>query len=145
VEEADPRPLRRLRKGAGMSQRETAAYLGIAIGTLARYESGERPISIMVARRVAALYGCPISIVLRHGGRVLPPIPPGPVWRAEQVPEGIRAARIVAGLTKAGLARALGTSAQAVHKWERGEARPRVPTCRRLEQVLGLSVGRIPY
>jgi transcriptional regulator with XRE-family HTH domain len=128
-----------------MTQREAAAHLGVAIGTLARYEAGERPIPITLARRMAGLYRCPVATVLRHGGRTLPRVPPGAVWRADQVPDGIRAARARAGLTKAGLGRAVGKSAQAVHQWERGRSRPRTSTCRRLELVLGLSPGRIPY
>lgn len=143
--DVDVRPLRRLRKNICMSQREAAAHLGISIGTLARYESGERPIPVATARRMAILYRRPMDTLLRHGGRVLPAFPPGRVWAEEQVPEGIRAARVVAGMTKAALGRALGTSAQAVYKWERGESRPRTRTCRRLELVLGLPAGRIPY
>jgi transcriptional regulator with XRE-family HTH domain len=145
VADVDSRPLRRLRKNTGMSQREAAAHLGIAIGTLARYESGERPTPVAAVRRMATLYRCPMEAVLRYSGRTLLPLPPGVVWREEQVPEGIRAARLAAGLTKAALGRALGTSAQAVHKWERGLTRPRTSTCRRLEALFGLPVGKIPY
>jgi transcriptional regulator with XRE-family HTH domain len=141
---ADPRPLRRLRKSRGMSQREAATHLGIAVATLARYESGDRLLPIKLARRMAALYRCPTAVVLSHGGRSLPPLPPGRVWRADQVPEGIRAARLSVGMTKVELGRALGRSAQAVHKWERGETRPTTATCRRLEAVLGLSSGQVP-
>jgi transcriptional regulator with XRE-family HTH domain len=140
----DPRPLRRLRKSRGMSQREAAAHLGIAVATLARYESGDRHLPIKLARRMAALYRCPTAVVLSHGGRSLPLLPPGRVWREDQVPEGIRAARLSAGMTKVELGRALGRSAQAVHKWERGETRPTTATCRRLEAVLGLPSGQVP-
>jgi transcriptional regulator with XRE-family HTH domain len=140
----DPRPLRRLRKSRGMSQREAATHLGIAVATLARYESGDRLLPIKLARRMAALYRCPTAVVLSHGGRSLPPLPPGRVWREDQVPEGIRAARLSVGMTKVELGRALGRSAQAVHKWERGETRPTTATCRRLEAVLGLSSGQVP-
>jgi transcriptional regulator with XRE-family HTH domain len=140
----DPRPLRRLRKRMGMSQREAAAHLGIAVATLARYESGDRLLPIKLARRMAALYRCPMAIVLGHGGQSLPPLPPGKVWREDQIPEGIRAARLAAGMTKVELGRALGRSAQAVYKWERGQTRPTAATCRRLEAVLGLPPGRVP-
>lgn len=143
IAEVDSRPLRRLRKTVGMSQREAAAHLGIAVSTLARYESRERPIPIKMVRRIAALYRCPAGQVFRISGRALPPIPIGSMWDEEQVPEGLRAARLAAGLTKAELGRALGKSAQAVHKWEHGQTRPRAATCRRLEMVLGLPVGQI--
>jgi transcriptional regulator with XRE-family HTH domain len=128
-----------------MTQREAAAHLGVAIGTLARYESGDRPVPVRAVKRMATLYRCPLVAVLRHSRRTLPPIPSGAVWREEQVPAGIRAARLAVGMTKAELGRALGRSAQAVYKWERGQTRPRTPTCRRLEILLGLPVGRIPY
>ena len=141
----DPRPLRRLRKNAGMSQREAAAHLGIAIATIARYESGDRRLPVKMVRRMAALYRCPTSSILRHSGTTLLPLPPGRTWGAEQVPEGIRAARLAAGLTKVQVGRAVGRSAQAVYKWELGLARPRPQTCRRLEVLLGLPPGRISY
>jgi transcriptional regulator with XRE-family HTH domain len=140
---ADPRPLRRLRKAAGMSQREAATYLGIALGTLARYEAGERCPPVAVARRMADVYRRPVVEVLDHCGIELAPLPPGPQWRTEDVPTGIRAARIAAGLTKVGLGSAVGRSGQAVRAWETGRARPGLATCRRLEQVLGLLVGTI--
>src|SRR4051794_19489755 len=52
----DPRPLRLLRREAGMSQREAAAHLGIALGSLARCEAGQRRPPIPVVRRMAAVY-----------------------------------------------------------------------------------------
>jgi transcriptional regulator with XRE-family HTH domain len=72
----DPRPLRRLRKQAGMSQREAAAYLGIAVGTLARYEAGERQAPVAVVRRMAKAYGRSVEELL-HSGCEVPPLPRG--------------------------------------------------------------------
>jgi len=142
--EPDPRPLRRLRRDARMSQREAAAHLGIAIGSLARYEAGERRAPLAVARRMAAAYRRPVPVVLAACGIELLPFPAGVRWRPEDVPDGLRAARLAAGLTKVDLGRAVGRSGQAVRGWETGRSRPGPGTCRRLEAVLGLPAGTLP-
>lgn len=140
----DPRPLRRLRTAARMSRREAAAQLGISVGSLSRYEAGERRLPVAVLRRMAAAYGRPVSELLRHGGcRILPL--PARRWRPEQVPAALTALRTGAGLSKVGLGRLVGRSGQAVSGWERGRARPSPATCRRLEMVFGLPTGRLPY
>lgn len=64
-----------------------------------------------------------------------------PVPRRRHVPDGIRAPRLAAGLSKAGLGRAVGRSGQAVAGWEDGRTRPGEVTRRRLESVFGLAVG----
>ncbi|MGY1824002.1 helix-turn-helix domain-containing protein [Geodermatophilus sp. SYSU D00079] len=140
----DPRPLRRLRREAGMSQREAAAYLRIALGSLARYEAGDRRVPVAVARRMAVVYRRPTADVVGSCGIELPPLPPGPRWRPEEVPGGLRAARLSAGLTRAGLGRAVDRSGQTVRAWETGDRSPGPPTCRRLEVVLGLPAGTLP-
>jgi transcriptional regulator with XRE-family HTH domain len=137
----DPRPLRRLRTELNMSQREAAAHLGIALGTLARYESGERRPPVLVARRMAAVYRRPLVEVLRYCAIQLSPLPTGARWRPEDVPRGIRAARLAAGLDKVALGRAVGRSGQAVAAWEDGRALPGRAIRRRLESVLGLPQG----
>jgi transcriptional regulator with XRE-family HTH domain len=142
---ADRRPLRRLRKDAGMSQREAAAHLGIAVGTLARYESGARQTPVKVVRSMARMYRRPVGDVLRHSGITLPAVPGRTPWLLTEVAGGIRAARTLAGMTKVELGRALGRSGQAVHGWETGRTRPNSRTCRRLELLLGLFVGALPY
>jgi transcriptional regulator with XRE-family HTH domain len=142
---ADVRPLRRMRRALNMSQREAAAHLGIALGTLARYEAGERQPSVLVARRMAVVYRQPLDELFRSCGMELLPQLPGPRWSARDVPQGIRAARMRAGLTKVALGRAVGRSGQAVHGWETGRTRPSAATCRRLEKILRLPARTIPY
>ena len=66
-------------------------------------------------------------------------------WRPEQVPGGLRAARAAAGLTKVALGRAVGRSGQAVRNWETGRTHAGPATCRRLEVVLRLCVGTLPF
>jgi transcriptional regulator with XRE-family HTH domain len=138
----DPRPLRRLRREAGMSQREAAAHLRIAIGSLARYEAGERVPPLPVVRRMAAAYRRPVGELLSIIGHELVPLPPGASWGHADVPEAIRSLRTNAGLSKDGLGRLLGRSGQAVRSWETGRSRPMPATLRRLEVLFGLPVGR---
>jgi transcriptional regulator with XRE-family HTH domain len=140
----DPRPLRRLRREAGMSQREAAAHLGIAVGTLARYEAGERSAPVAVVRRMAAAYRRPVEELLRHSGREIRPLPVGARWRPEDVPAAILALRTAAGLTKVDFGRVVGRSGQAVRNWESGRTRPVADTCRRLETVFRLPAGKFP-
>jgi transcriptional regulator with XRE-family HTH domain len=140
----DPRPLRHMRREARMSQREAAAHVGIAVGSLARYEAGERRAPVAVARRMAAAYRRPVSEVLSACGIALLPLPAGVRWRPEDLPKALRAARIAAGLTKVALGRAIGRSGQAVRSWETGRSRPGPAVCRRLEVVLGLPAGKLP-
>jgi transcriptional regulator with XRE-family HTH domain len=140
----DPRPLRRLRKEAGMSQREAAAHLRIAVGTLARYESGERSTPVAISRRMAAAYQRPTAELLAHCGIDLPAFPSGTPWCPADLPHVIRAARMAAGLTKAQLGRVVGRSGQAVSAWEVGRTRPSAVTCRRLEAVFRFPAGSLP-
>lgn len=142
--EPDPRPLRRLRRAARMSRREAAAQLGISVGSLARYEAGERGTPIPVLRRMAAAYGRPVSELLKHAGCEILPLPPGSRWRPDQVPAAITALRVAAGLSKVDLGRLVGRSGQAVGGWESGRTRPTPVTCRRLETIFGLPAGRLP-
>jgi transcriptional regulator with XRE-family HTH domain len=139
----DPRPLRRFRIEAGMAQREAAATLRIAVGTLARYEAGERVTPVAVVRRMAAAYQRPVAEVLAVSGVELVRLPPLP-WAPADVPMAIAALRVAAGLTKEQLARAVGRSGQTVSSWETGRRRPGPETCRSLETVFGLPPGRFP-
>ena len=126
-----------------MSQREAAAHLRVAVGTLARYEAGERATPVAVVRRMAVAYRRSVGEVLRHSGTPVSPLPVAP-WSADDLPAVITALRSTAGLTRAGLGRVLDRSGQAVHSWETGRSRPSPVTCRRLEAVLGLPTGLLP-
>lgn len=140
----DPRPLRRLRRAARMSRREAAVHLGISMATLSRYEAGERRPPLSVARRMATVYRRPARDVIAACGIQLRPIPRHTPWRMADVPRGIAAARLAAGLTKLEMGRAVGRSGQAVLGWETGRSHPPPDVRRRLELVLGLPVGTLP-
>lgn len=61
-----------------------------------------------------------------------------PVWAAN-----LRAARKAAGLTQVALAELLGTTQQAVAKWESGKGVPRDESRWRLAEALGVPVHQI--
>jgi transcriptional regulator with XRE-family HTH domain len=126
-----------------MSQREAAAHLRIAVGTLARYEAGERATPVTVVRRMAAIYHRGVGEVLRSSGTPVVPLPPVP-WTPGDLPEALTALRLAAGLSKVALGRLVGRSGQAVSQWEAGRSRPTPATCRRMEAVFGLPAGRLP-
>lgn len=140
----DHRPLRHARRQLGMTQREAAAHLGIAVGSLGRYEAGERVPPVSVVRRMAVTYRRPLPHLLRDSGRELFPLPPGARWSPEQIPQVILALRTAAGMTKTGLGRELSRSGQAVRSWEVGRTRPTTATYRRLELLFPISRGRFP-
>ena len=50
--------LRGLRTKEGITQQELAAALGISQGRLSELESGARPISVAMAKRIGEAYGC---------------------------------------------------------------------------------------
>jgi transcriptional regulator with XRE-family HTH domain len=140
----DPRPLRGHCRAAGMSRAEAATAFGVSVGTLARYEAGERPTPIPVVRRMARAYGRSVEDLLPYSGSRLEPLPPRRRWRPEEVPQAIRALRTAAGLTRVGLGRAVGRSGTTVARWEAGHTLPTPGTLRRLEVVFGLRPGRFP-
>jgi transcriptional regulator with XRE-family HTH domain len=140
----DPRPLRGHRRAAGMSRAEAAAALGVSVGSLARYEAGERPTPIPVVRRMARAYGRSVEDLLPYSGSRLVPLPPRHRWRPEEVPQAIRALRTAAGLTRVGLGRAVDRSGNTVARWEAGHTLPVPGTLRRLEVIFGLAPGRFP-
>jgi transcriptional regulator with XRE-family HTH domain len=141
--EPEIRPLRALRRAAGMTWREAAAHLDLSVSTLARYESGERRTPVAVLRRMAVVYRRPPGQLLRFSSDVTP-LPPGYRWRPEDLPQAVQALRTAAGLSKVELGRLLGRSGQAVRAWETGRTRPTAATCRRLEAVFGLPAGKLP-
>jgi transcriptional regulator with XRE-family HTH domain len=73
----DPRPLRRYRRRAGLSQREAAAYLGISLASLARYEADLRRPSVTTARAMAATYRQSFDDIAAACGIALPSGPGG--------------------------------------------------------------------
>jgi transcriptional regulator with XRE-family HTH domain len=139
---ADERPLRGLRRDARMSQREAAAHLRISVGTLARYEAGERATPLRVARRMAAAYQRSLSEVLRCSGTQISPLPPAP-WSTSELPAVLGALRAAGGWTKVELGRAVGRSGQTVRSWETGRTRPTREILGALEVVFSLAPGRL--
>ena len=53
--------IKSLRKGAGLTQEEFAALCGISSMSVKNYESGRREVPLETIRRIAHLFGTPIS------------------------------------------------------------------------------------
>lgn len=58
--------LKELRKHSGLSQKSLAEYLNIDQSLVARHEAGERPITSTTLEKLAALYCCPASSILKE-------------------------------------------------------------------------------
>jgi len=128
-----------------MARAEVAAHVGIDVGTLSRYEAGDRTVPVIVARRMAKLYGRPNQKMLELCHCDPSPLLPRQPWCADDIPAVITALRTAAGMSKEALGRCLGRSGQAVRGWESGRTRPRPVMCRRLEAIFGLPFGSFPF
>jgi DNA-binding XRE family transcriptional regulator len=61
--------------------------------------------------------------------------------RAQNIGDRLRSARQHAGLTQEDLAKKLGVRAITISRWERGQQAPSKKTLKRLEEILGKTVG----
>lgn len=59
-----PSPIRAARIAAGMTQQQLADALGIAQQSVARWETGEREPRVSTLKRIAAVLGCDLSVLL---------------------------------------------------------------------------------
>jgi DNA-binding XRE family transcriptional regulator len=123
-----------------MSQREAAAHLGVAVGTLGRYEAGQRTTPLPVVRTMARIYRRPLREVLQHSGVAVEPLPAGRSWSPTELPQVIRALRTAAGLSTTELGRAVGPSGALLGE---GAGRPSADIRRRLELLLALGPGSL--
>ncbi len=54
------------RKRAGLLQRQVAEALGVSIGAVAMWDTGERRPRVDMLPRIAKLYGCTVDELLRE-------------------------------------------------------------------------------
>jgi transcriptional regulator with XRE-family HTH domain len=138
---AEDRPLTRLRRATGLTQREMAHHLGASVRSVAHWEAGTRTLPWSVARRLAALLRVPLPTVLRAAEREMPTLTHPRTWTRADVPQVLKTLRCNAGWSAAALARRLGTSGGAIRTWETGRVFPSPSVCARLELVYGLPHG----
>lgn len=53
-----------LRDNAGLGQKHIAGYLGVDQSLISKFESGERAISSDMLDKLAALFCCPVSVII---------------------------------------------------------------------------------
>jgi transcriptional regulator with XRE-family HTH domain len=131
------RPLAALRGAAGLTQRELALHLGIAVRTMAHWEAGTRPLPLGKARPLARLLRQPLPRVLKAAGLPQARVPNPHTWRPADLPQLIGVLRRSSGLSAAALGRRIGVSGWTVRSWEAGATLP-PSACQRLELVHGL-------
>lgn len=63
------RPFGKIRKELNLTHVQAAARLGISPGHLKQLEAGRRPLSIVLAGRMARSYNCTVSQLVRNADR----------------------------------------------------------------------------
>ena len=140
--EAPVHPLRRLRRRTGLSQTAVAKRIGASRHSVSAWENGQQP-PLGLARRLAAVYGVPVSTVARAARLTPPTLLDRSRWRPGDLPEVLWTLRQWTGLSQSEVALRLRCSTDAVRGWERGRSTPS-PTMRaRLEQTFTLPDGAL--
>lgn len=134
--------LRRLRRRTGLPQAAVAQRVGTTRHRLGAWERGEQP-PLWAVRRLAAIYGVPVSRVARAAGVSAPPLLDVRRWSPGDLPQALLALRQWTGLTQGALAEHCGCHASTVRGWEQGRARPLPGTRLRLERLYGLAEGAL--
>lgn len=143
VEQAAPAsPLRRLRRGSGLSQDAVARRIGVSRHRIGAWERGTRP-PLWAVRALATVYGVPVSR-LAHLTRVAPP----PLldrrrWERGDLPRVLWILRAWSGLTQREVATRCRVHPTSVRAWEAGRAVPSARSRERLESVYGLAPGEL--
>jgi transcriptional regulator with XRE-family HTH domain len=56
--------IKKLRENTGLGQKHIAGYLGVDQSLISKFESGERVVSSDMLDKLAALFCCPVSVIL---------------------------------------------------------------------------------
>lgn len=136
------RPLRHLRRLAGLSRSEVGARLGVTANAVARWENGARP-PLHRIRALARLYRRSVTVVAAAAGHPPPPLLDRRQWEPHRLPEILQTLRTWTGWTQQELAGRCGCSVDAVRAWEHGRVTPRPHRRRELEDAFGLAPGAL--
>jgi transcriptional regulator with XRE-family HTH domain len=134
--------LRQLRRRTGLSQAHVARRIGATRHRLGAWERGERP-PLSALRRLAVVYGVPVSRVARAAAVPAPPLLDPRCWSPGDLPQVLLLLRQWSGLTQQGLAERCECSTSTVRAWERGRGRPGNRSRDRVERVYGLPPGSL--
>lgn len=141
-----PRPpvpqLRRLRRRTGLSQEVVARRIGTTRHRLGSWERGEQP-PLWAVRRMAVVYGVPVSRVARAAGVGASPLLDVRQWSGGDLAEVLRTLRSWSGLTQRAVAARCGSHPSSVRAWENGRSVPRPRSRERLERLYGLPAGAL--
>jgi len=130
--------LRRLRRRTGLTQEVVAARIGTTRHRIGTWERGGLP-PLWAVRRLAAVYGVPVSRVARAAGVTAPPLLDPRTWSPGDLPGALLALRAWSGLTQRELAERCGWHPTSVRAWERGRGCPGPRARSQLEQLYGLA------
>ena len=139
---AQVHPLRRLRRRTGLSQTAVAERIGASRHSVSAWENGHQP-PLGAVRRLAAVYGVPVSAVARAARLEPPPLLDRSRWRPGDLPQVLWTLRQWTGLSQSEVALRLGCSTDAVRGWERGRSTPSPAMRARLEQAHTLPEGAL--
>jgi transcriptional regulator with XRE-family HTH domain len=136
------RGLRGMRHRAGLSQARVAERIGASRRSVGNWERGVAP-PLHAMRRLAALYGAPVSAVAEAVGVSGPRWLDRRTWQPGDLPDVLRVLREWTGLTQREVAARVGCSRDAARGWESGRGTPQGRFRGRLEELYGLPGGAL--
>lgn len=136
------RGLRGMRHRAGLSQARVAERIGASRRSVGNWERGAAP-PLHAMRRLAALYGVPVSAVAEAVGMSGPRWLDRRTWQPGDLPDVLRVLREWTGLTQREVAARVGCSRDAARGWESGRGTPQGRFRGRLEELYGLPPGTL--
>ena len=134
--------LRRLRRRTGLSQEAVARRVGTTRHRVGAWEHGEQP-PLWALRRLAAVYGVPVSRVARAAGVVASPLLDVRQWSRGDLAEVLRTLRSWSGLSQSAVAARCESHPSSVRAWENGHTVPSARSRERLERLYGLPAGAL--
>lgn len=133
-----PRPLRRLRQAAGLSQVELARKAGVGLSSLKAWEQGGVP-ALSDLRGLALALDLSTHTLAGHLSVDLPRQLLPSTWRPGDLPDVLLVLRGWSRLTQRTLAERCGVSLATVRAWEQGRGQPADVLRSRLERLYRLS------